>query len=82
MGELKHGVYDDCEGLSEEEVYAFYDFEDDDGLQDESPDTSDDEWDGRVNEDKLGTEDVVIDLCFNFTYTNSWIGGHASRQSV
>ena len=29
MGELKHGVYDDCEGLLEEEIYAFYDFEDD-----------------------------------------------------
>lgn len=64
MGELKHGVYDDCEGLSEEEIYAFYDFEDDDGLQDESPDPSDDE---SVDEDDLGAEDMVINLCFNFT---------------
>ena len=26
MGELQHGTYDDCEGLTEEEVNAFYGF--------------------------------------------------------
>ena len=35
-----------------------------DGLQDDSPDPSDDE---SVDKDDLGAEDVVIDLCFNFT---------------
>jgi hypothetical protein len=67
LGELKHGVYDDCEGLSEEEIYAFYDFEDDDGIQDDSPDSSYDEWDSRVDADELGAEDAVINHCFNFT---------------
>jgi hypothetical protein len=34
LGELQHGVYDDeCEGLTEEEINAFYGFEEDGELQ-------------------------------------------------
>ncbi len=41
MGELQHGVYDDeCLDLNEQEINAFYGFEEDGELQglDESPD--------------------------------------------
>jgi hypothetical protein len=46
MGQLQHGVYDDeCEGLTPEEINAFYGFDEDGGLQggDEDSDRSDEE---------------------------------------
>ena len=75
MGELQHGVYDDeCEGLTEEEINAFYGFEEDGESQvpDESPDRSDEDDndnDGNLEEPEtdeewIESEDDVINLPF------------------
>ena len=75
MGELEHGVYDDeCEGLNEEELNAFYGFKADGESQglDESSDRSDeDDNDNDGNSEELETdeegmesEDEVINLPF------------------
>ena len=54
MGELEHGTYDDdCEDLTEEEINAFYNFNENGELlsDEEDPDQSDDETDSPdVNE--------------------------------
>jgi hypothetical protein len=44
---LEHGYYDDCEGLTEEEVNVFYNFHENGDLHsdDEDPDQSDNEED-------------------------------------
>jgi hypothetical protein len=71
LGELQHGVYDDeCEGLTEEEINAFYGFEEDGESQvpDESPDQSDED-DGNLeeletDEEWIESEDDVINLPF------------------
>jgi hypothetical protein len=59
LGELQHGVYDDeCEDLNEEELNAFYGFEEDGELQglDESLDRSDeDDNDNDGNSEELET---------------------------
>ena len=75
MGELQHGVYDDeCLDLNEEEINAFYGFEEDGELQglDESPDRSDeDDSDNdrnleelEMDEEQIESEDDVINLPF------------------
>ena len=75
MGELQHGVYDDeCLDLNEEEINAFYGFEEDGELQglDESPDWSDeDDSDNdrnleelEMDEEQIESEDDVINLPF------------------
>ena len=76
MGELQHGVYDDiCEGLNEEEINAFYGFEEDGGSQvldessDQSEDNNDDDSDGsleelEMDEEWIESEDDVINLPF------------------
>lgn len=75
MGELQHGIYDDeCEGLTEEEINAFYGFEEDGELQvlDESPDQSDEDDSGNdgnleeleMDEEQIKSEDNVINLPF------------------
>ena len=73
MGELQHGAYDDeCEGLNEEEINAFYGFEDDGETQvpDESSDQSDED-DNDVNlgefemdDERIESEDDVFNLPF------------------
>ena len=44
---MEHGTYDDCEGLTEEEVNVFYNFRENGELHsdDEDPDQSDNEED-------------------------------------
>ena len=75
MGELQHDIYDDeCEGLTEEEINAFYGFEEDGESQvsDESSDRSDeDDSDSNGNseelemdEEQIESEDDVINLPF------------------
>jgi len=75
LGELQHGIYDDeCEGLTEEEINAFYGFEEDGELQvlDESPDQSDEDDSGNdgnleeleMDEEQIKSEDNVINLPF------------------
>jgi hypothetical protein len=75
LGELQHGIYDDeCEGLTEEEINAFYGFEEDGESQviDENPDQSDenDSDDNgnleelEMDEDQIESEDNVINLPF------------------
>ena len=75
MGELQHVVYDDeCLDLNEEEINAFYGFEEDGELQglDESPDRSDeDDSDNdrnleelEMDEEQIKSEDNVINLPF------------------
>jgi len=75
LGELQHGVYDDeCLDLNEEEINAFYGFEEDGELQglDESPDRSDeDDSDNdrnleelEMDEEQIESEDDVINLPF------------------
>jgi len=75
LGELQHGVYDDeCEDLNEEEINAFYGFEEDGESQglDENPDQSDeDDSDNdrnleelEMNEEQIESEDNVINLPF------------------
>jgi hypothetical protein len=64
LGELQHGVYDDeCEDLNEDELNAFYGF-------DESPGQSDDDdSDGNLeeletDEEWMESEDEVINFPF------------------
>jgi hypothetical protein len=59
MGELRHGVYEDeCEGLTEKEIYAFYGFDDD-----EDPYRSDEEEDEAANRDDDGNvEELEVDM--------------------
>jgi hypothetical protein len=75
LGELQHGIYDDeCEGLTKEEINAFYGFEEDGESQviDENPDQSDenDSDDNgnleelEMDEDRIESEDDVINLPF------------------
>jgi hypothetical protein len=75
LGELKHGAYDDeCEGLSEEEINAFYGFENDGEMQalDESSDQSDEDEDNNegsldefeMDEEWIESENNVINLPF------------------
>jgi hypothetical protein len=79
LGELQHGVYDDeCEDLDEDELNAFYGFEEDGELQglDESPgqsddgdNDSDDDSDGNLeeletDEEWMDSEDEVINFPF------------------
>jgi len=72
LGELEHGVYDDeCEGLTEEEINAFYGFEKDGESQviDESPDEDDSDNDGNLeelemDEERIESEDDVINFPF------------------
>ena len=78
MGELQHGVYDDeCEGLTKEEINAFYGFEEDGESQvlEESPDRSDkndSDNDGNLEELEMyeESEDNVIDV-INFPFIKS-----------
>ena len=42
MGELQHGVYDDCEGLTYEEINVLYSFDEEGGLVEEDYNKSDD----------------------------------------
>jgi len=75
LGELQHGIYDDeCEDLNEEEINAFYGFEEDGESQglDENPDRSDeDDSDNdrnleelEMNEEQIESKDNVINLPF------------------
>lgn len=75
MGGLQHGVYDDeCEGLTGEEINAFYGFEEDEESQvsDESPERSDEDDsdnDGNLeeletNEERIESEGDVINFPF------------------
>ncbi|KIJ89920.1 hypothetical protein K443DRAFT_56982, partial [Laccaria amethystina LaAM-08-1] len=64
LGELQHGVYDDeCEGLREEEINAFYGFaEDGESLVlDETPDQGSEDSDEYNDEEQneSGSEDNV-----------------------
>ena len=77
MGELQHGVYDnECEDLNEEELNAFYGFEEDGEFQglDESSNQSDENDNNNngnleeleMNEEWIESEDEdeVVNLCF------------------
>ena len=73
MGELEHGVYDDeCEGLNEKELNAFYGFEEDEespGVDESSDRSDDDDDDGNLeeletDEEQMESEDEVINLSF------------------
>ena len=75
LGELQHGAYDnECEGLNEEEINAFYGFEDDGEkkVPDESSDQLDeDEDDNDVNLDEFEMDDERIeseDNVFNLPF--------------
>lgn len=62
MGELQHGVYDDeCKGLTEEEINAFYDFDNDGESQvlDKSADKTDSDSD---DSDSATYDDGIHDL--------------------
>jgi len=62
LGELKHGVYDDeCVGLAEEEINAFYDFEEDGESVDENPDQLDEEQDEDSGYDDGHLEELEVD---------------------
>jgi len=64
LGELQHGAYDDCEGLTEEEVNAFYGFNkdgeswvvDEDMGQSEAQDSDDSDDDGHSEEFEVDAE--------------------------
>ena len=56
MGELQHGIYDDeCKGLTEEEINAFYDFDNDGESQvlDKSADKTDSDSDDSDDSDSV-----------------------------
>jgi len=68
LGELQHGIYDyddECEGLTEEEINAFYGFtEDGESLVlDETSDQGSDEYNNEERNES-GSEDNVIILNF------------------
>ena len=70
LGKLQHGTYDDldqCEGLNEEEVNAFYGLEEDDESSDQS-DEDDSDNDGNLeletDEEWIAFGDNVINLHF------------------
>ena len=72
MEELQHGVYDDeCEGLTEEEITAFYGFAEDgesldlDGTSDQGSEDSEDSYEYDNEEhNEPGSVDNVINLNF------------------
>lgn len=74
MGELQHGAYDDeCEGLNEEEINAFYGFEETHELDESSnqsdEDEDEDDSDGNLeefemDEEWIESEDDVINFAF------------------
>jgi hypothetical protein len=80
LGELQHGAYDDeCEGLNEEEINAFYGFENNGEMHDldESSDQSDadkdeDDSDGNLEEFEMDEEWIESeDDVINFTFIKS-----------
>jgi len=65
LGELQHGIYDyddECEGLTEEEINAFYCFaEDGESLVlDETSDQGSDEYNNEVQNESGSEDDVII----------------------
>lgn len=74
MGELQHGSYDyddECEGLTGEEINAFYGFAEDgellvlDATSDQGLDDSEDsDSDNNEDQNESGSEDNVINLDF------------------
>ena len=65
MGELQHGIYDDeCKGLTEEEINAFYDFDNDGESQvlDKSADKTDSDSDDSDDSDSATYDDGIHDL--------------------
>jgi hypothetical protein len=61
---LEHGTYDDCEGLTEEEVNIFYNFHENGELHsdDEDPDQSDNEEDSLDEEFSEGDSTDSMDV--------------------
>ena len=65
MGELQHGIYDyddECEGLTEEEINAFYGFAEDreSVVHDETSDEGSDEYNNEERNESQSGDNVII----------------------
>ena len=71
MEELQHGVYDDCEGLTYEEINVLYGFDEEGGLvEEEGYDKSDDmteEGDeiSSYTTEESGMDVEAVEVCFS-----------------
>ena len=71
LGELEHGTYDDCEGLTEEEVNVFYNFHKNGELHsdDEDPDQSENEEDPLDEEYSEGYSTDIMEATVQISWT-------------
>jgi len=70
MGELQHGVYDDCEGLTYEEINVLYGFDEKGGMvKEEDYNKSDDMMEEgdeiSSHTEESGMDVEAIEVCFS-----------------